>query len=129
MLDGRRDFQSKMLIANCAETESLRYPPLFQSSFGDWTAQVGLLTCALDNTLPGGVVVYATCALSEIENDLVVQSALDDRRTSLLSDSFDVPGMQIESTRYGWRVLPDLEGGWGPLYWAALTRQSLARSR
>ena len=90
--------------------------------------QVSLLSCALQNTLPGGVVVYATCALSQIENDLVVQAVLDDdKRNCLLSVACDVPGVEVESTHHGWRVLPDLPGGWGPLYWAALTRRTLAR--
>jgi len=89
--------------------------------------QVRLLSSALQNTLPGGIVIYATCALSHIENDFVVEEVLNDRKNRLLPMETDVPGVDIESTRYGWRVLPDL-GGWGPLYWAALTRQSLVRS-
>ena len=90
--------------------------------------QVSLLSCALQNILPGGIVIYATCALSHIENDLVVQEVLNDPKNCVLPISHDVPGVEIESTRYGWRVLPD-RGGWGPLYWAALSRRSLARSR
>mmetsp|Transcript_2641 Transcript_2641/g.8503 ORF Transcript_2641/g.8503 Transcript_2641/m.8503 type:complete len:210 (-) Transcript_2641:85-714(-) len=97
--------------------------------------QIALLSTALE-LAPCGVVVYATCALSRIENDGVVARVL--RRApgwrccggtgdvgmapwapEALFDGEGSVGFSAEETTHGWRALPD-RGGWGPIYWAVL---------
>lgn len=98
--------------------------------------QVALLRSAMEMCAPHGSVVYSTCALSDIENDAVVEEALKGapyrwhvHRGNIFSSqegwSFDARALAeeadltIEETRYGSRVLPD-RGGWGPMYWSVL---------
>ena len=75
-----------------------------------------LLAAALRAT--EGHVVYATCALSSIENDLVVEQVLGG--AALVSEPLEVEGLEVEKTRLGYQVLPDRPGNWGPLYWSTL---------
>eukprot|EP00747_Dinoflagellata_sp_TGD_P080381 gnl/TRDRNA2_/TRDRNA2_160866_c0_seq3.p1 gnl/TRDRNA2_/TRDRNA2_160866_c0~~gnl/TRDRNA2_/TRDRNA2_160866_c0_seq3.p1 ORF type:complete len:352 (+),score=47.57 gnl/TRDRNA2_/TRDRNA2_160866_c0_seq3:88-1143(+) len=72
---------------------------------------------------PHGHVVYATCALSHLENDDVVREVL---RTAPpgWNVARDVVhdagiGLEVEMTEFGCSLLPD-RGGWGPIYWSVL---------
>ncbi|CAJ1355894.1 unnamed protein product [Effrenium voratum] len=83
--------------------------------------QIALLRAAVSNTIPGGTVVYATCALSRVENDAVVEAVLAEGRCSVSgdADASEFDGLDVEKTSHGWRMLPDTQG-WGPLYWSVL---------
>lgn len=95
--------------------------------------QVRILSAALRRVTHHGCVVYATCALTDIENDdvIAVTLAKAPRGWDTAGCHLPVAAMEavphvvtdcIERTRYGWRVLPD-RGGWGPMYWAVLQRR------
>jgi len=85
-----------------------------------------LLLTALSAVKPGGLVVYSTCSLSEQENDTVIDKALDNKfgfRFEVMKKGFKIG----EATKHGWIVLPDREGGWGPLYFSILQRKENAK--
>lgn len=85
--------------------------------------QVALLCAAVDSCRSGGVVVYATCALDEGENDGVVAKVLRKRRGVVeLAPPLPMGDVRLsgaEATDCGWRWLPDAAGE-GPIYVARL---------
>ena len=96
---------------------------------------------AVDAVRPGGRVVYATCALSPLENDEVVARLVGRGRGALRAEdalrflapavarhrdllppeyaSRSAPG---EPTRHGAMIMPDRDHGMGPMYIAVLER-------
>jgi 16S rRNA C967 or C1407 C5-methylase (RsmB/RsmF family) len=93
-------------------------------------AQWALLSAAYRMLLPGGYVLYATCALSPAENDGVMERLFQkypDARSvptggvtfpSTFTDAALTDAIKPESTRYGRHILPDTSEGAGPLYFA-----------
>jgi 16S rRNA C967 or C1407 C5-methylase (RsmB/RsmF family) len=99
--------------------------------------QVALLMTALKAVRVGGRVVYATCSLSDDENDGVIQKCMElvqkeRKKTSIKWDlavrSSDLTAKGLEDwaepTKYGWLVLPDHPSGgkWGPLFFAQIEK-------
>ncbi|KAH7351781.1 hypothetical protein KP509_19G013900 [Ceratopteris richardii] len=82
--------------------------------------QLALLNAALKNVCIGGLVVYSTCSISNVENDKVIEKALRKKKIDfeVVNDSW----LLGEKTEYGWIVLPDTSDGWGPLYFCVLRR-------
>jgi 16S rRNA C967 or C1407 C5-methylase (RsmB/RsmF family) len=116
--------------------------------------QCELLREAIRMCRPGGLVVYATCSLSPMENDGVIERVCctASSRSTAVSSEVRVLSKQWrrnwptrprwaigEPTEYGWIVLPDNGGGgggggddtvdsssgWGPLYFALIQRRPL----
>ncbi|XP_078591908.1 tRNA (cytosine(34)-C(5))-methyltransferase, mitochondrial-like [Branchiostoma floridae x Branchiostoma japonicum] len=94
--------------------------------------QASLLRSALHAVRPGGSVVYATCTLSQKENDDVVESVfeqfsknksrIDVINLSNLTENFWRIFRFDSSTRFGQLVLPHLDANWGPMYFAKLKK-------
>ncbi|CAJ2504815.1 Uu.00g122090.m01.CDS01 [Anthostomella pinea] len=99
--------------------------------------QAALLMTALKAVRVGGSVLYATCSLSNEENDGVVEKGIElvgkERkkfgiRWNLAVRSGDLAGRGLEqwaeATKHGWMVLPDHPSGgkWGPLFFALLEK-------
>ncbi|KAI1748563.1 S-adenosyl-L-methionine-dependent methyltransferase [Xylaria castorea] len=99
--------------------------------------QVALLMTALRAVRVGGRVLYATCSLSDDENDGVLEKGMElvqkERKKSGVRWDFVVRsgdlatrglGDWAEPTKYGWLVLPDHPDGkkWGPLFFALLEK-------
>ncbi|KAI0453753.1 S-adenosyl-L-methionine-dependent methyltransferase [Xylaria acuta] len=99
--------------------------------------QVALLMTALRAVRVGGRVLYATCSLSNDENDGVVAKGIElvqkERKKSGVKWDFVVRsgdlaarglGDWAEPTKHGWLVLPDHPSGgkWGPLFFALLEK-------
>ena len=80
-------------------------------------AQWCLLASACDALKVGGHILYLTCALSDLENDGVIDKALKKRRVCVkpVDNTF-------ESTRHGFMILPDISNGWGPIYGCLLQK-------
>ena len=94
---------------------------------------------AVDAVKPGGRVVYATCALSPLENDGVVERLLDRGRGALEAAraaatvaiearrpetaSRTAAGPPGSPTEHGWMILPDADAGLGPMYIAIIERR------
>ena len=131
-----------------SEQHVLRAP----GALADWSASrtrrlaagaYAIGCAAVDAVRPGGQVVYATCALSQIENDGVVSRLLARgrgrlvvldataamqravvRHHDMLRDwpaSGRVPG---ERTEHGHLILPDRDHGLGPMYIALIRRDA-----
>ncbi|MCO5608303.1 hypothetical protein L7F22_062509 [Adiantum nelumboides] len=82
--------------------------------------QLALLNAALKNVHVGGVVVYSTCSISNLENDKVIEKAL--HKTKVDVEIVQRTWLIGEKTVYGWIVLPDISDGWGSLYFSVLQR-------
>lgn len=99
--------------------------------------QAALLMTALRAVKVGGKVLYATCSLSNEENDSVIEKSKElvakERKkygvrwdVSVESSGLSGNGIEqwAESTKHGWIVLPDhpSAGRWGPLFFAVLKK-------
>jgi 16S rRNA C967 or C1407 C5-methylase (RsmB/RsmF family) len=99
--------------------------------------QVALLMTALKVVRVGGRILYATCSLSDDENDGVIERAMElvqkERKKlgikwtlSVRSSDLGARGLEdwAEPTTHGWLVLPDHPSGgkWGPLFFALLEK-------
>ncbi|KAI3321089.1 S-adenosyl-L-methionine-dependent methyltransferase [Xylariaceae sp. AK1471] len=99
--------------------------------------QVALLMTALKVVRVGGRILYATCSLSNDENDGVIEKAMElvkkehkklGIKWALAVRSRDLTAKGLEDwaepTKYGWLVLPDHPSGgrWGPLFFALLEK-------
>jgi hypothetical protein len=82
--------------------------------------QLALLLNAIKTVKVSGRVVYATCSLSDLENDGVIEKCLQKCKVELLDDPFY--DSMTEKTKYGRIALPD-RGGWGPIYFAVLVKK------
>jgi 16S rRNA C967 or C1407 C5-methylase (RsmB/RsmF family) len=80
-----------------------------------------MVAAMIDALRPGGTLVYATCALTDRENDRVIEKALDRRGPLVELAQASLPGG--ETTRCGAQVLPDAANGSGPLYAAVLRKR------
>jgi 16S rRNA C967 or C1407 C5-methylase (RsmB/RsmF family) len=82
-------------------------------------SQFAMLASALDIVKKDGIVVYSTCALSQLENDDIIRKLYQKRagRFELIRKEFSFG----EPTEFGWQVLPD-NTGWGPFYLAVVKR-------
>lgn len=103
--------------------------------------QWALLSSAWRLLKKGGYLVYSTCALAPAENDMVVQrlfKKFDDARVLSLDDEQykecrnDTGKIQLcsknlvlpdtEKTEFGYHVLPDVNGGAGPIYFSIIKK-------
>jgi 16S rRNA (cytosine1407-C5)-methyltransferase len=73
-----------------------------------------LLSAAFLLLRPGASLVYATCALSPEENDGVVARLVAKYGAEVVLDKADFT--EGEETRFGRLILPDEDGGLGPMY-------------
>lgn len=94
--------------------------------------QVSLLSSAIKCLKPGGECVYSTCTLSPIQNDGVVAMAIKNiweetnieyviNDCSSITEHFD-EFLQVEKTRYGHLIMPNLLNNFGPMYFAKIKR-------
>jgi 16S rRNA C967 or C1407 C5-methylase (RsmB/RsmF family) len=83
--------------------------------------QKDMLLTALKLIKPGGVTLYATCALSTAENDGVIQKIL--KRKAETISIIPINGLPGETTRYGFHILPDICQGRGPIYMSKVLRR------
>lgn len=105
--------------------------------------QVSLLMTALKAVRTGGIVVYATCSISDDENDQVIERVIElvkkerkrhpDRHAWKIKLDIrfeqDQPAKELldsltERTKHGRIALPDhaYGGRWGPLYFCSLQK-------
>ena len=83
--------------------------------------QWSLLSAAFLLLKSGGSLVYATCALSPIENDGPVSRLLDKYSPDI---ELDEPDFTLgEKTKYGRLILPDESNGMGPMYVARFRKK------
>lgn len=86
--------------------------------------QYALCMTALESCKFDGIIVYATCSISDMENDKVVERVFQNKRKlgcTIVSHERTEFAKIAEKTKYGWIVLPD-KNSWGPIYFAILKR-------
>ena len=85
--------------------------------------QYSLLCSALLTVKPGGVITYSTCSISPLENDGVIERILKKKPDQIesVSDSNSIPDF-VEKTEFGYQIMPDQSGGFGPIFWSVLRR-------
>jgi len=124
-----REFTKVLLDAPCSSDRHLLKNP---EEMRFWSQkrpkknakrQVSLLLSGLKTLLPGGQLVYSTCAVLDTENDEVVEEALQRTSNQIpvqnISDRIEFP--VGERTRLGWRVFPDNDDcNWGPTFISVL---------
>ena len=96
-----------------------------KSTFDLGRIQFSLLLTALECVKIGGIVVYATCSISHLENDDVIEKALANKRGLACEAVTKERNFAFgEATKHGWIVLPDDKTmpGWGPLFICVLKR-------
>jgi len=119
-------FDRILLDAPCSSERHLLCNP---SYLKDWSPsrikslsrrQYALICAAYDCLKPGGRLVYSTCALSQEENDHVI-NRLQKKRTGVkvVKPSQDFPGEELEK---GFHILPDRHGA-GPIYYGLIEKE------
>jgi len=134
-------FDRILLDAPCSSERHVLADPAY---LGEWSPsriktlsvmQWALLSSAYRMLVPGGYLLYATCALSTDENDAVVAKLTKKFETArfipvdLAAVHAEAAGLlqsvrlpDAERTEYGCHVLPDAQNGAGPLYFSLIQK-------
>ena len=98
--------------------------------------QWALLSCAYRLLAPEGILLYSTCALCPQENDEMIERLYkkfnrDGNAFSLLEPCANLEEIEAftkialpsyEKTQYGYQILPDAQGGAGPIYFSIIQK-------
>ena len=137
-------FDRILLDAPCSSERHVISDPKYLSQWSPsriktvTTEQWALLSCAFRLLVPGGILLYSTCALCPEENDGMIErlyKKFSDESFSLLEP---VPDKSIikkcipltsklefhgfEKTKYGYMIMPDVQYGAGPIYFTLLKK-------
>ncbi len=88
--------------------------------------QFAMLAAALDATVSGGYILYSTCSINPVENELVIEKLF--KKRSGLFEEIPIAEMApsvaavSESCSHGHIILPDVSDGCGPLYFCLLKK-------
>ena len=88
--------------------------------------QFAMLAAALDAAKAGGYILYSTCSICPLENELVIDK-LSRKRSGLFEEvdllvSHPELSGKAESLSHGFIVLPDVQDGAGPLYFCLIRK-------
>ena len=98
--------------------------------------QWSLLSCAFRLLKENGIMVYSTCALCPIENDLMIEKLLqkfnkEQDTIQVLPIEYDKQEIKsfcsaelpdFEKKKYGAQILPDIQNGAGPIYFSIIKK-------
>lgn len=99
-------------------------------------AQWALLSSAFLMLKKGGHILYSTCALADAENDGVIEKLLKKYENACILD-IDIQETKLslinqfpwlthlpdaEKTKHGYRVMPDVENGAGPIFFCLIKK-------
>jgi 16S rRNA C967 or C1407 C5-methylase (RsmB/RsmF family) len=90
--------------------------------------QMALLCSALELLKPNGLLVYSTCSISPLENELNIAKFLKKRREKVSLKKLQQLTMSHLSLEAGVMIRPDLHQGLGPIFAVALQKQEEAVS-
>jgi 16S rRNA C967 or C1407 C5-methylase (RsmB/RsmF family) len=82
--------------------------------------QMGLLCSALTLLNPGGQMVYSTCSISPLENELNIEKLLKKRAGQI--KTVPMSNVMGEAKQHGVLIRPDLHDGLGPMYTVLLEK-------
>jgi 16S rRNA C967 or C1407 C5-methylase (RsmB/RsmF family) len=98
------------------------------------TEQWALLSSAFRLLVPGGYLVYSTCALCPDENDGVIEKLIKKFGEQTVSVCTELPDTQntvmfcsaalpeAERTEHGFHILPDVQNGAGPIFYTLIRK-------
>lgn len=127
-------FDRVLVDAPCSSERHVMHQP---GGVADWDLRVthelaktqgALLLRALEAVKVGGIVVYSTCSISPVENDEVVEYALERTRCHIERRKTEL--RLGEATKLGWIVLPDKcpgHEGSGPMYCSSFLKVASQR--
>lgn len=82
--------------------------------------QFAMLAAALEAVKLGGYILYSTCSISSKENEEIIQK-LEKKRDGRYEE-IAIDGPFAQKLSHGSIILPDTEGGRGPLYYCLLRK-------
>ena len=99
--------------------------------------QWSLLSCAFRLLKENGIMVYSTCALCPLENDLMIEKLLqkfnkENDTIQVLPIEYDKEEIKsfcsaklpdFEKTKYGAQILSDIQNGAGPIYFSIIKKR------
>ena len=91
--------------------------------------QYNILLDAVKALKINGILVYSTCSISNLENDLVIKKILEISWVELEVIKRNNEWKIGEETEFGWIILPDKCDGWGPMYFSILKRIEKEREK
>ena len=88
--------------------------------------QFAMLAAALDAAKNGAYILYSTCSICPLENELIIDK-LSRKRNGLFEEvnllaSYPELSGKSESLSHGYIVLPDVQEGAGPLYFCLIRK-------
>ena len=92
-----------------------------QLSIRQWS----LLSSAFLMLKEGGILMYSTCALLELENDFVIDRLLKKYENANIVRDISAISLfkeQPTKTRHGFMYLPDVNNGIGPMYFCLISK-------
>lgn len=133
-------FDRILLDAPCSSERHVYLDPKYLNSWSlsriktVTTEQWALLSSAYRLLEPGGILLYSTCALCPAENDEMIGRLFkkfnkDGTAFELLKPAPDVSEISsfakislpdFETTEYGYKILPDVQNGAGPIYFSII---------
>jgi len=140
-------FERILLDAPCSSERHVIADPKYLNQWSPsriktvTTEQWALLSCAFRLLVPGGILLYSTCALCPEENDGMIERLTKKFSASSFSLLEPVPDKSIigkctplnpllefpgfEKTQYGYMILPDKQQGAGPIYFSIIRKNYL----
>ncbi len=137
-------FERILLDAPCSSERHVIADPKYLNQWSPsriktvTTEQWALLSCAFRLLVPGGILLYSTCALCPEENDGMIERLTKKFSSSAFSLLEPVPDTSIigkctslnphlefpgfEKTQYGYMILPDNQKGAGPIYFSIIRK-------
>ncbi|MBQ4501082.1 MAG: RsmB/NOP family class I SAM-dependent RNA methyltransferase [Spirochaetales bacterium] len=88
--------------------------------------QFAMLAAALDAAKDDAYILYSTCSICPLENELIIEKLLRKRQGRF--EEVDLKGLHpelndsAESLSHGYIVLPDVQEGAGPLYFCLIRK-------
>ena len=90
--------------------------------------QFAMLAAALDAAKDDAYILYSTCSICPLENELIIEKLLRKRQGRF--EEVDLKGLHpelndsAESLSHGYIVLPDVQDGAGPLYFCLIRKKT-----
>ena len=90
--------------------------------------QFAMLAAALDAAKDDAYILYSTCSICPLENEMIIEKLLRKRQGRF--EEVDLKGLHpelndsAESLSHGYIVLPDVQDGAGPLYFCLIRKKT-----